>query len=98
MIRKKILKKMKDSELSALKALLCTGSESVNNEEHGKLKTKINKEIACRVRANPASVVLPKGLLCKKIEIPIDKASQKAAMLSFLKPFPIRPINFKEGK
>lgn len=26
-----------------------------------------------------------------KIEIPIDKASQKSAMLNLLKPFPIRP-------
>jgi len=33
-----------------------------------------------------------------KIEIPIDKASQKSAMLSLFKPFPIRPIDFKEGK
>ena len=33
-----------------------------------------------------------------KVEIPMDKASQKSAMLNLLKPFPIRPIDFKEGK
>lgn len=33
-----------------------------------------------------------------KVEIPMDKASQKSAMLSLFKPFPIRPIDFKEGK
>jgi len=33
-----------------------------------------------------------------KVEIPMDKASQKSALLSLFKPFPIRPIDSEEGK